>query len=274
MSIVSNSIINADAEARYLSPGELDQIKSFVGAGQRRIRVALSHSHDFLIVADEVICGFGRTGNWFGCETFGFKPDLMAMAKGMSSGYLPIGGVMVAGMLAIRLVWMAVFDEAFARIRAPSTVRTATPPGLRRTFGYMRTICSAARRTTSLNGRSSTAAISRKSRNTGSGNKTWIFCMARCFSRPFKTQAPLTLPSTPSFPVSLPTALAAPDSAVKSVVRFSVSAALRAIHDPAGLALSFATRRPAQSPKKSPTIDPLRPCEPLDTSAQPSSPPP
>jgi allophycocyanin alpha subunit len=40
MSIVSNSIINADAEARYLSPGELDQIKSFVGAGQRRIRVA------------------------------------------------------------------------------------------------------------------------------------------------------------------------------------------------------------------------------------------
>jgi allophycocyanin alpha subunit len=40
MSIVSNSIINADAEARYLSPGELDQIKSFVAAGQRRVRVA------------------------------------------------------------------------------------------------------------------------------------------------------------------------------------------------------------------------------------------
>ena len=40
MSIVSNSIINADAEARYLSPGELDQIKSFVAGGQRRLRVA------------------------------------------------------------------------------------------------------------------------------------------------------------------------------------------------------------------------------------------
>ena len=40
MSIVSNSIINADAEARYLSPGELDQIKSFVTGGQRRLRVA------------------------------------------------------------------------------------------------------------------------------------------------------------------------------------------------------------------------------------------
>ena len=40
MSIVSNSIINADAEARYLSPGELDQVKSFVAGGQRRLRVA------------------------------------------------------------------------------------------------------------------------------------------------------------------------------------------------------------------------------------------
>lgn len=40
MSIVSNSIINADAEARYLSPGELDQIKAFVTGGQRRLRVA------------------------------------------------------------------------------------------------------------------------------------------------------------------------------------------------------------------------------------------
>ena len=40
MSIVSNSIINADAEARYLSPGELDQIKAFVSGGQRRLRVA------------------------------------------------------------------------------------------------------------------------------------------------------------------------------------------------------------------------------------------
>jgi len=56
------------------------------------------------IEADEVICGFGRTGNWFGCETFGFKPDLMAMAKGMSSGYLPIGGVMVSDELANTLI--------------------------------------------------------------------------------------------------------------------------------------------------------------------------
>ncbi|MCP9928042.1 allophycocyanin [Cyanobium sp. CH-040] len=51
MSIVSNSIINADAEARYLSPGELDQIKSFVAAGQRRVRVAqvLSESRERIV---------------------------------------------------------------------------------------------------------------------------------------------------------------------------------------------------------------------------------
>jgi putrescine aminotransferase len=49
--------------------------------------------YDILLVADEVICGFGRTGNWFGCETLGFKPDVMTLAKGLSSGYLPISAV-------------------------------------------------------------------------------------------------------------------------------------------------------------------------------------
>jgi putrescine aminotransferase len=51
---------------------------------------------EVLLVMDEVICGFGRTGEWFGSDLYGMKPDLMPMAKGMSSGYLPIGGVMVA----------------------------------------------------------------------------------------------------------------------------------------------------------------------------------
>lgn len=60
----------------------------------------ICRKYGILLVADEVICGFGRTGNWFGCETFGFTPDLMAMAKGMSSGYLPIGGVMVSDAVA------------------------------------------------------------------------------------------------------------------------------------------------------------------------------
>lgn len=52
--------------------------------------------YGILLVADEVICGFGRTGHWFGSEYFDIRPDLMPIAKGMSSGYMPIGGVMVA----------------------------------------------------------------------------------------------------------------------------------------------------------------------------------
>ena len=64
----------------------------------------ICRQYGILLIADEVICGFGRTGQWFGCETFGFKPDMMAMAKGMSSGYLPIGGVMVADSIAQTMI--------------------------------------------------------------------------------------------------------------------------------------------------------------------------
>lgn len=49
--------------------------------------------YNILLVADEVICGFGRTGKWFGSQTMGIKPDLITMAKGLSSGYLPISAV-------------------------------------------------------------------------------------------------------------------------------------------------------------------------------------
>jgi len=60
--------------------------------------------HGILLVSDEVICGFGRTGQWFGCETFGFRPDLMTFAKGVTSGYIPLGGVMVGERLARVLI--------------------------------------------------------------------------------------------------------------------------------------------------------------------------
>jgi putrescine aminotransferase len=60
--------------------------------------------HGILLIADEVITGFGRTGNWFGCETLGFKPDLMTFAKGVSSGYIPLGGVMVGERVARALI--------------------------------------------------------------------------------------------------------------------------------------------------------------------------
>lgn len=60
--------------------------------------------YGILLVVDEVICGFGRTGSWFGSDTFNIRPDLMPMAKGMSSGYLPIAGVMVSDRVAEVLI--------------------------------------------------------------------------------------------------------------------------------------------------------------------------
>jgi putrescine aminotransferase len=60
--------------------------------------------YGILLVSDEVICGFGRTGHWFGCERFGFRPDLMTFAKGVTSGYVPLGGVMVGERVARVLI--------------------------------------------------------------------------------------------------------------------------------------------------------------------------
>ena len=60
--------------------------------------------YGILLVSDEVICGFGRTGRWFGCERFGFRPDLMTFAKGVTSGYIPLGGVMVGERIAKVLI--------------------------------------------------------------------------------------------------------------------------------------------------------------------------
>jgi putrescine aminotransferase len=52
--------------------------------------------HDVLFVADDVITGFGRTGRWFGLEHYGVEPDIMQFAKGITSGYVPLGGVGVS----------------------------------------------------------------------------------------------------------------------------------------------------------------------------------
>lgn len=57
-------------------------------------------AHEILLIADEVICGFGRTGNWFGSQTYNIRPDVMTIAKGLSSGYAPIGGSMVSDEVA------------------------------------------------------------------------------------------------------------------------------------------------------------------------------
>lgn len=68
----------------------------------------LLRDHGILLLSDEVICGFGRTGAWFGCQTFGFRPDMMSVAKALSSGYQPIGATLLT-------------DEVFQVIRAEAS---------------------------------------------------------------------------------------------------------------------------------------------------------
>jgi len=56
---------------------------------------AVLQKYDILLVADEVICGFGRTGNMFGSTTFGMKPDMIVLSKQISSSYLPISALLM-----------------------------------------------------------------------------------------------------------------------------------------------------------------------------------
>ncbi|MDA7948417.1 MAG: aspartate aminotransferase family protein [Hyphomicrobiaceae bacterium] len=71
-----------------------------------KIQAVLS-KHDILFIADEVICGFGRTGNMFGSETFGIKPDTISVAKAITSAYAPLGAVTVP-----EAVYQAMLDES------------------------------------------------------------------------------------------------------------------------------------------------------------------
>jgi putrescine aminotransferase len=86
-------------EAKILEVGP-DKVAAFIGEPVQRI----CDQYGILLVSDEVICGFGRTGHWFGCERFGYKPDLMTFAKGVTSGYIPLGGVMVGERVARVLI--------------------------------------------------------------------------------------------------------------------------------------------------------------------------
>ena len=61
---------------------------------------AICDKYGILLIVDEVITGFGRTGNWFGSQTFGIRPQIMTIAKGLSSGYQPIGGSIVCDEVA------------------------------------------------------------------------------------------------------------------------------------------------------------------------------
>ncbi|MDA0261160.1 MAG: aspartate aminotransferase family protein [Proteobacteria bacterium] len=90
-----------------------DKVAAFVaepvqGAGGGRIPPdsywpeikRICREYGILFVVDEVLCGFGRTGNWFGCQTYDLQPDMLTFAKSITSGYVPLSGVMIGERVA------------------------------------------------------------------------------------------------------------------------------------------------------------------------------
>src|SRR5690606_28925417 len=73
--------------------------EGYFGEGRR-----ICDENDILMISDEVICGFGRTGTNFGMENFGIIPDIITMAKGVTSGYAPLGGMIISEKLHKELI--------------------------------------------------------------------------------------------------------------------------------------------------------------------------
>ena len=95
-----------------------------------------------LLVADEVVCGFGRTGRWFGSERFGIEPDIMTVAKGLSSGYVPIAAVLLGRASATR--WPRRMRNG--RTGSPTPGIRSRPPSRSRTCASSRPrACTSAR---------------------------------------------------------------------------------------------------------------------------------
>jgi putrescine---pyruvate transaminase len=69
--------------------------------------------YDLLLIVDEVICGFGRTGHWFASELYGIKADFMTLAKGLTSGYVPLSAAMIGSRVADVLIASGEFDHGF-----------------------------------------------------------------------------------------------------------------------------------------------------------------
>ncbi len=113
--------------------------------------------HGILLISDEVICAFGRLGHWFAYEKFGYRPDLVTFAKGVTSGYIPLGGVMVGDRVARVLIEKGgEFNHGYtysghpvacavalanldvmAREKLPQRVREDTGPYLARRFSAL-----------------------------------------------------------------------------------------------------------------------------------------
>ncbi|HUX72464.1 MAG TPA: aminotransferase [Steroidobacteraceae bacterium] len=105
----------AAVEARIIQVGA-ENVAAFIGEpvqgaggviipppGYWKSVEAVCRKYGILLIVDEVICGFGRLGRWFGFQHFGIKPDIVSMAKGLSSGYLPISATAVAAPIVALL---------------------------------------------------------------------------------------------------------------------------------------------------------------------------
>jgi 4-aminobutyrate--pyruvate transaminase len=110
--------------------------------------VPVLEKYGITLVDDEVICGFGRTGNAFGCETYNFQPDSMTIAKALSSAYLPISAVLLSPELveiieeeAVRIggLWHA-FTYSAHPVSAAVAVKTLEIYKRRDTFGHVRKV--------------------------------------------------------------------------------------------------------------------------------------
>ena len=104
----------------------------------QRVR-EICDQYDVLLVSDEVICAFGRLGHMFGAERYGYQPDIITCAKGLTSGYSPLGAMIASDRLM----------EPFLRGRTPSC--TATPSAATRSRGRWRWPTSTSSRTRSIN---------------------------------------------------------------------------------------------------------------------------
>ena len=128
-------------EQRILSEGP-DTVAAFIGEpvmGAGGVIVppatywekvqAVLKKYDIMLIADEVICGFGRTGNMWGSNTYGIKPDMITCAKALSAGYLPIAAVMVSEEIYAALVRQSekigVFGHGFTYSGHPVTSAVA-----------------------------------------------------------------------------------------------------------------------------------------------------
>jgi adenosylmethionine-8-amino-7-oxononanoate aminotransferase len=88
-----------DGRGRLLgTSAELGRLLSAATGYFQRVR-EICDRHNVLLVSDEVICAFGRLGQWFGADRYGYQPDIITVAKGMTSGYAPIGALIASDRL-------------------------------------------------------------------------------------------------------------------------------------------------------------------------------